>query len=94
MKMRKAKIKPFKGARLMAVPRQNEYDGLLDFITGMGYFLYEDPSDENCIIVSDKTLTYGDVKKAAKKFGVNLNWWNDVTDYNDRLTEELDEFVI
>ena len=92
-KIRQPKIRPFKGATLAAVP-VNDGDDLLDFIEGMGYILYEDPSDSDCVIISDKVLTYGWLKKNAKRFDLDVEWWQEMTDYDSRLNEELDSFCM
>lgn len=89
MKHRKAKIKPFKGATMVTCESYDN-DEWMDFIAGMGYFIYENPLHETAYIISDKTMTYGDLKKSALRFSIDLDWWNNETDLNSMLTEELD----
>jgi hypothetical protein len=90
-KILKPTIRPFKGS--MFLNTENETD-IMEFIAGMGYLVYEDPTGSGYVIISDKVLTYGDLKKNAKKFGIDLKWWNEHTDFNDRIDEELDEACI
>ena len=90
--MRKAKIRPFKGVMSAHIYCDSyEASDLLDFAAGMGYYIYEDPTQEELMIISDRQLTYRDLKKMAKRFDIDLDWWNNTTDFNDRLDEELDE---
>jgi hypothetical protein len=88
----KPKIKPFKGSTIVTNGSYDQSD-LLEFIRGMGYLVYESPLDENVLVISDKVLTFGAFKKLSKRFEFDLKWWNDETDYNDRLHEELNEFL-
>ena len=86
----KPKIKPFAGATLVAFASYDSRD-LLEFVAGMGYLLYEDPNDTQCAIISDKVLTYGDVRKNHKKFDVDIDWWDNTTGYPTTANEELRE---
>ena len=87
----KPKIRPFKGSVFIEA---NDSPDALEFIAGMGYLLYEDPTSSGYVIISDKVLTYGDVKKNPKKFGIDLKWWNEHTDLNRYLNSELEEACI
>jgi len=63
----KPKIRPFKGACYVSAESGND---LLEFIVGMGYLIFEDPLESGYIIVSDKVLTYGDLRKNPKRFNL------------------------
>ncbi len=78
------KIWPFKG--VYYIDNNSVIGAEMEFITGMGYLFYEDPLDGGCFI-SDKVLTYGWLKKSAKRFGIKASPWPFTCD----LTDELDE---
>jgi len=63
-----------------------------DFVSNMGYLVYANPIDNTCVIVSDRVLTYKWLKDHPKQFGIDLKWWNDKTDFNSMLDEELDDY--
>lgn len=87
------RIEPIRCPRLLQMSPTGENQEVIDFIRGLGYLVYADPTDPDCnnVIIADRTMTFGDLKKKAKRFGINLRWWNDDTDYNDRLAAELHE---
>ena len=86
------KIKPIKGNRQIFVYDISPDNDVFDFIRELGYFIYEVPNDNEFAIISDKVLTYGDLKKQAAKFQIDLKWWNEETDFNEILDQELDEW--
>jgi hypothetical protein len=97
MKQIKCKIKPFKGVRSIYVGEYglgDDTDQLLEFLLSMGYFLYENPASESEVIISDRSLTYGDVRKMAKKLGIDLFWWDTETDFNEMADQELNEVTL
>lgn len=72
-----------------------ECEGLLEFIAGMGYLLYDDPTENGAVVVSDHPVTYREMKQkfTGKNDWIDLEWWNNDTDFNDRLSDELDEYT-
>lgn len=91
----KCKIKPIKGARAVYCGESGMDDGaqsIVELLMEMGYLVYEDPTNESSVIVSDKTLTYGDLRK--KMFGIDIDWWDKETDFNEMLDQELDEVAL
>lgn len=92
----KAKLKLFKGVTSVYVGEHGLDEGaesLVEFIQGMGYFVYADPCGESGAYISDRSLTYGDLKKHAKQLDIDLEWWDNVTDFNERLDEELETIL-
>jgi hypothetical protein len=95
-KLRKSKIKPIKGIHTFYTGEfepDEGAQGLLETFAGMGYFVYRHPTSEYETIISDRQLTNGDVKKHAKQLDIDLEYWDDDTDLNLSLDEELEPYV-
>lgn len=92
MKTKLFNIRPTKGVHPILLRNYSDGDGFAEFIAGMGYALYQDPTNENVVLVSDRPLTFGDLKKMAKQLDIDLDWWNNTTDFNECLDDELDEY--
>jgi len=86
----KPKLRLFKGVTRIA--GLNGDTDWTDFVANMGYLVYTDPINDDFVIVSDKVLTYKWLKDHPKQFGIDLKWWNDETDFNSMLDEELDDY--
>ena len=64
---------------------------LIEFIGGMGYLVYEDPTDEYFLIITDKAMTYRDYRKSHLCKG-SEKWFDETYADTDDLGEELDEY--
>jgi hypothetical protein len=80
-------IRPMRGPVRVSYPGGYESDELLGFIAEMGYLIYEDPTDENLLVISDRQMKYSDFRKCMDK---DSKKWFDET-YSDVMDEELDE---
>jgi len=97
MKRIKCKIKPFKGVRAVYCGEHGIDEGaeqLVVLLQSMGYIVYEMPLSECQLLVSDRTLTYGDLRKSAKAFDVDIDWWDNDTNFNEMANKELDEVTL
>jgi len=97
MRMKRIKIKPFKGVRSVYCGEHGIDDGaeqLVVILQSMGYIVYEKPGSESEILVSDRSLTYGDIRKSAKALDIDLFWWDTETDFNEMADKELDEITL
>ena len=94
----KCKIRPIKGIRRVYCGESGMDEGtqsMVELLMEMGYFVYEDPASDSSVIVSDKTLTYGDLRKNAKRLAIDTDWWDNDTDYASFLKDqELDEVTL
>jgi hypothetical protein len=59
---------------------------LIKLFRKMGYFVFEDPTDERLFIISPKVITYGEYRK---KYNANDQWWDTVTDFNKLAKKSL-----
>jgi hypothetical protein len=68
----------------------------LGLLLEMGYSIYEDPTDSDFVFVSPlkQPLTYKWFRHHAKTFDIDLEWWDNESDFNDRLNDDLDEVVL
>lgn len=82
------KIRPMRGPVRVKAPDWESSD-LIEFIGGMGYLVYEDPTDENMLVITDKEMRYSDYRKSHLCKGSEK--WFDKT-YSDVMDEELDEY--
>ena len=92
LKRIKCKIRPIKGIRSVYCGESGMGNGgsaMAELLMEMGYFVYEDPTDESNVIVSDRTLTLSDLRKNAKRLGIDPDWWDNETDFNSMKNEEL-----
>ena len=64
----------------------------LDFISGMGYIIYEDPTDNELILICDRPMTLGQYRKKSAWIKGSEKWWDNETDYPGQASEELLEF--
>lgn len=90
----KAKIKRIRSIEYIQMDEKDWFQSTVDFFRGKGYFVYADPTGDGFtnIILSDHTLTYRDLKRRAKRFGIDLNWWNKETIFNELLDNELPQY--
>lgn len=84
----KVKIRPMRGPIQVKAPEYEAQD-LVEFIGGMGYLIYEDPTNEDLLIITDKVMTFGDYRKSRMVKGSEK--WFDET-YAEQMKEELAEY--
>lgn len=92
LKRIKCKIRPIKGIRSVYCGESGMDGGAMsmaELLVEMGYLVYEDPTNESNVIVSDRTLTLGDLRKNAKRLGIDSDWWDNETSFNSMKNEEL-----
>lgn len=89
MNRSRIKIRPMRGPVRIQTPDSGGTDDCLEFIGGMGYLIYEDPTDENLLVITDKQMSYSDFRKSYLCKGSEK--WFDRT-YADQMDEELEEF--
>lgn len=89
---RVARIKRLRGPHLLQFGEDGDPDRVIEFLKGMGYFVYENPGNADIgeFIVSDRTVTYGDCRRYYKRLGIDLDWWKE-TSFVDMPNEELQE---
>ncbi len=77
----------------LQLDEKSDNQPVINFFRGKGYFVYADPTDASYsnIIIADRTVTYDDFKRLGKRFGLDREWWDDETDFNSRLQQELPE---
>jgi hypothetical protein len=90
MKQKTVEITPFEGFKRVDFNGSEGYD-FYEILSDMGYLFYIDPTDEDNMIMSDRVLTYGDLKN-SRELGIDLKWWNKDTDFNSLLDKELEKF--
>ena len=88
MKNKLNKIKPIK----VQTPDSESGDQLAEFISGLGYNLYEDPLDVYGLIITSEPMTYSDYYKSHifpfhKNKKLKKNFYDEV---KDRMEKELD----
>ena len=87
-KTMKVTIRPMRGPIQVKNPDYDAQD-LMEFIGGMGYLIYEDPTDNETLIITDKVMTYSDYRKSRMVKGSEK--WFDET-YAEQMKEELAEY--
>lgn len=83
MKNRKAKIRLPKCP--VTVKVSDDDSDCLEFIAGMGYFLYEDPTDNRLVVISDKTMTFRDYFFSRLCVGCSTKEW-----FKENYSESMD----
>ena len=84
---KRIKIRPMRGPIRVMTPDCPSNNDILEFISGMGYLIYEDPTDEDFLIISDRAMSYSDFKKSCLSEG-SREWIEEV--YGDQMDEELE----
>lgn len=82
------KIRPMRGPVRVKTPEWGDTD-LTEFIGGMGFLIYEDPTDEGLLIITDRAMRYSDFRKSYLCKGSEK--WFDKT-YAAEMNEELPEY--
>ena len=97
LKRIKCKIRPFKGVTVVYCGEHGLDEGaesFVEFVIGMGYIVYNHPGSPSELIIADKTLTYGDLRKMTTKLQIDEEWWDNETEFNSMKDQELDEVTL
>ena len=85
---KRIKIRPMRGPVVVKTPEWDAQE-LIEFIGGMGYLIYENPTDEQLLIITDKAMTYRDYRKSRLVEG-SEEWFDET--YSDCMADELEEY--
>lgn len=87
-------IKPFEGVTRLYTGEFGPDEGaesLITLLQNMGYIFYECPYSDSDVIISDRKLTYGDLKSMAEKLDLDPR---DIDDFLSDGAEEMELEII